>query len=159
MLSSTTATAAVVLDLREAVVGRGRGLGLGLSLGLRGVVSPALGAGDRCRGVRSLSLSRVARDDLEGLSQRLVLTTGLLVPLCSRSSVGGLRLNACRRRYRRWLSFGSANGRCSSVELCQACVCNDGVRDGLWDLGLGSGGLSLRNVVDPGLLCGERSLL
>jgi hypothetical protein len=130
--SSTAATAAVVLDLREAVVGRR------LSLGLGGIVGPALGAGDRCRCVRGLGLGGVARDDLEGLGQRLVLATGLLVPLCSRCSVSSLRLNACRR---------------------QACVCNGGVRNGLGGLGLGSVGLSLRNVVDPGLLCGERSLL
>jgi hypothetical protein len=151
--SSTAATAAVVLDLREAVVGRR------LSLGLGGIVGPALGAGDRCRCVRGLGLGGVARDDLEGLGQRLVLATGLLVPLCSRSSVSSLRLNACRRRCQRLLGLGSANGRGSSVELCQACVCNGGVRNGLGGLGLGSVGLSLRNVVDPGLLCGERSLL
>ena len=125
VLSSTAATAAVVLDLREAVVGPR------LSLGLGSVVGPALGAGDWCRGVRSLSLGGVARDDLEGLGQGLVLATGLLVPLCSRSSVGSLRLNACRRRCQRLLSLGSANGRRSSVELGQACVCNGGVRNGL----------------------------
>lgn len=153
VLSSTAAAAAVVLDLREAVVGRR------LSLGLGGVVGPALGAGDWCRGVRSLSLGGVARDDLEGLGQGLVLATRLLVPLCSRSSVSSLRLNACRRRCQRLLSLGSANGRRSSVELCQACVCNGGIRNGLGRLRLGSIGLSLRNVVDPGLLCGERSLL
>lgn len=153
VLSSTAAAATVVLDLGEAVVG------WSLSLGLGGVVGPALGAGDWCRCVGSLGLGRVARDDLEGLGQRLVLATGLLVPLCSRSSVGGLRLNACCRRCRRLLSFGSANGRRTSVELCQAGVCNGGVRNGLGSLGLGSGGLSVRNVVDPGLLCGERSLL
>lgn len=153
VLSSTAAAAAVVLDLREAVVGRR------LSLGLGGVVGPALGAGDWCRGVRGLSLGGVARDDLEGLGQRLVLATGLLVPLCSCSSVSSLRLNACRRRCQRLLSLGSANGRRSSVELCQARVCNGGVRNGLGRLRLGGVGLSLRNVVDPGLLCGERSLL
>lgn len=76
VLSATSATTTVVLDLREAVVSRRLGYGFG------GIVSPALGAGDRCRLVRSLSLSGVARDDLEGLAERLVLTGCLLVPLC-----------------------------------------------------------------------------
>lgn len=153
VLPSTAATATVVLDLREAVVG------WGLSCGLGGVVSPALGAGDWCCRVGSLGLGGVARDDFEGFGRGLVLTIGLLVPLCGRSSVGSLGLNARCRRCGRQLSLRSANGCCSSVELGQTCMCDGGVRNDLWGFGIGSSGLSLRNVVDPGLLCGKRSLL
>jgi hypothetical protein len=93
VLSSTSTAAAVVLNLGEAIIGRG-----GSCCGLRGIVSPALGAGHGCGLVRSLNLSRVTGDDLERLAERLVLTTGLFVPLRGRSSVSSLGLNAgCRR--------------------------------------------------------------
>lgn len=109
--------------------------------------------------MRILGLSRVSRNNLKGLAEGLILAAGLLVPLCSRSSVGSLGFNTCCRRCGRLLSLRSANSRRSSVELCQACVRGGGVRDCLRRLCLGSGGLGLRDVVYPGLLGGEGSLL
>ena len=154
VLSSTSTTATVVLDLGEAVVDRGLGC-----CGLWSVVRPALGAGDRRRRVRGLGLGGVARDDLERLSQGLILASSLLVPLCTRSSVGSLRLDACSRWCRRLLSLGSTNSSSTSIELCKTCVCKGRVRDYLVCLCLGSAGVGLCNIVDPSFLCGERSLL
>jgi hypothetical protein len=95
-----------VLNLGEAVVGRSRSC-----CRLRGVVGPALGAGDWSGLVRSLGLSRVARNDLERLAEGLVLTTSLLVPLSSCGSISGFRLNASYRRRCRLLDFCPANCR------------------------------------------------
>ena len=107
VLSSTSTAATVVLNLREAIVSRSRGCSCRFGC----VVSPALGAGDGSGLVRCLGLGRVARDDLEGLAQGLVLATSLLVPLCGSGSVGCLGLGASCCRTSRVLSLRSTNSR------------------------------------------------
>lgn len=107
VLSSTSTAATVVLNLREAIVSRSRGCSCRFGC----VVSPALGAGDGSGLVRCLGLGRVARDDLEGLAQGLVLATSLLVPLCGSGSIGCLGLSASCCRTSRVLSLRSTNSR------------------------------------------------
>lgn len=128
----------------------------GRSRGSRGFLSPALGAGSRSGLGSSLDLSRIARNHLEALGERVLRTRGLGVPPITSS--------VCRTI----VHIGSRDGRGlgsltirwggSGVKLGQA---------GMGDGGIGTdggllnrrSGVGLGDLINPGFLGGEGSIL
>jgi hypothetical protein len=156
VLASTSATAAVVLNLMETIVAscggnwsRGR---------LGGIVGPALSAVDSSCDVRRLRLSRVSRNHLERLGEGFILPSRLFVPLLRRCSIGSLGLDARCRRCIGCLVHCVADSRRSSIKLGKSCVCDSRVGNTLKRFVLGRDGLRLCNLVNPSFLCGEWSL-